>query len=180
MELVKRASDMGVSWITVHGRTLHDTPNSEINYEAIKMIKDTLSIPVFGNGHCYNLDDVQIWKEKTGVDGIMAGRGLLENPALFKGFEVTPRECITDFYNLYKQYNGLNSMHFHHHLIKMMSRQLKKSEKAEFNILKSEADVVNYLIDNGWIIGTETSPTSNLGATKPPHSTQEVKDIELE
>lgn len=154
MELVKRAQEVGASWITVHGRTMQDTPNSEINFEAVKMIKDTLNIPVFGNGLCYSIEDVNEWKEKTGVDGIMAGRGLLDNPALFKGFATTPKECVSDFYNIYSNYEGLGHLHFHHHLVKMLSHTHTKAEKAQFNNLKGESEVVAFLKNAGYIDGS--------------------------
>jgi tRNA-dihydrouridine synthase len=50
--------------------------------------------------------------------GVMAARGLLENPALFAGHEVTPWKCVEKFVN-YALSFGLNYHIFQHHLSEM-------------------------------------------------------------
>jgi tRNA-dihydrouridine synthase 4 len=53
---------------------------------------------------------------KTKCDGVMAARGLLDNPAMFAGYESTPLECVEKYiYNAV----GYGSTHFimHHHLM---------------------------------------------------------------
>lgn len=56
VELCRRAEAMGASWITVHGRTpLQRT--EPVNSEAIRLIADSVSLPVVANGDVTTLDD---------------------------------------------------------------------------------------------------------------------------
>ena len=74
----------------MHGRTKSQRSHP-VNFEAIKNIKQSVQVPVVANGDIKTLDDVKSVKEATNIDGVMAARGLLENPAFFAGHELTPR-----------------------------------------------------------------------------------------
>lgn len=71
IELVKRAESVGVAWITVHGRTVKQRSNHPVNYEAIKLVKENLSIPVMANGDIFSLKDALDVREKTKVNGFL-------------------------------------------------------------------------------------------------------------
>jgi tRNA-dihydrouridine synthase 4 len=43
-----------------------------VNYEAVKMVKEHMTVPVFGNGNCFTLADAKEWQSRTGVDGSFA------------------------------------------------------------------------------------------------------------
>ncbi|XP_016402170.1 tRNA-dihydrouridine(20a/20b) synthase [NAD(P)+]-like, partial [Sinocyclocheilus rhinocerous] len=103
-----------VSWITVHGRTA-DERHQPVHYDAIKTIKDSLSIPVIANGDIKSMQDVEAVYELTGVDGVMAARGLLANPAMFAGYEETPLQCVWDWVDIAVEH-GTPFTCFHHHL----------------------------------------------------------------
>lgn len=68
VDLCQKAESAGVSWITVHGRT-SDERHQPVHYDAIKTIKDSLSIPVIANGDIKTLRDVESIQNLTGVDG---------------------------------------------------------------------------------------------------------------
>lgn len=85
-----------MSWIAVHGRT-KDQRAEPVNKEAIKTIKESLSIPVIANGDIKSLQDVEEIQTVTKVDGVMAARGILQNPAMYCGFENTPLQCVQDW-----------------------------------------------------------------------------------
>ncbi|XP_054474118.1 uncharacterized protein LOC129106796 isoform X2 [Anoplopoma fimbria] len=68
VDLCQKAESAGVSWITVHGRTAEER-HQPVNYDAIKTIKDSVSIPVIANGDIKHLRDVESTYQLTGVDG---------------------------------------------------------------------------------------------------------------
>lgn len=68
MDLCQKAEAAGVSWITVHGRTA-DERHQPVHYDVIKLIKQSLRIPVIANGDIKNPEDVEAVCELTGVDG---------------------------------------------------------------------------------------------------------------
>ena len=51
----------------------------------LKLIRDSLQIPVIANGDCFSLEDYARISTQTACHGVMAARGILENPALFAG-----------------------------------------------------------------------------------------------
>ncbi|MBR3002828.1 MAG: tRNA dihydrouridine synthase DusB [Clostridia bacterium] len=84
VELAKIAEKNGVSAITVHGRTRTEFFSGDIDYDIIKKVKETVKIPVIGNGNIVDEESALKMFEKTGVDGIMIGRGSLGNPWIFR------------------------------------------------------------------------------------------------
>ena len=80
----------------------------------------------------------------AGCDGVMVARGILNNPALFKGYDKTPIACINDWLKIC----SLLDTHFtcfHNHLIYMLSAIHSKAEKRVFNCLKTKSSVLDYL-----------------------------------
>lgn len=69
VELCRKAEAAGVSWVTVHGRTAEER-HQPVHYDAIKIIKENMSIPVVANGDIKNLKDVATTHQATGVDGM--------------------------------------------------------------------------------------------------------------
>ena len=97
IQWVRIVENAGVDYITVHGRTRSQRSNTPPDYDAIRTIKKHATVPVVANGDTYTLADVKKIAELTGVDGVMAARGILENPALFKRYDVTPSGCVRKF-----------------------------------------------------------------------------------
>ncbi|KPP74812.1 tRNA-dihydrouridine(20a/20b) synthase-like [Scleropages formosus] len=143
VDLCQKVQAAGVSWVTVHGRTV-DERHQPVHYDAIRTIKDSLSIPVIANGDVKNLRDVESTYLRTGVDGVMAARGLLANPAMFAGYEETPLECVWDWVDIALEH-GTPFTCFHHHLIYMLERVSSQPERRVFNALSSTSAVIEYL-----------------------------------
>ncbi|KAI9298542.1 FMN-linked oxidoreductase [Neoconidiobolus thromboides FSU 785] len=144
IEMVKRAESVGVAWITVHGRTVKQSSSEEVNYEAIKMVKEHATVPVFGNGNIFSLADADKMVENTKVDGVMSARGILNNPALFTNAPYTPMECVEKYVHKALE-QGTNTFIFHHHLMYMLESTMSKAEKKSFNVLSSIPAILDHL-----------------------------------
>ncbi len=83
VEIAKIAEEVGISAITVHGRTRSEFYSGKADWEIIRKVKEEVSIPVVGNGDIVDEDTAYKMFEKTGVDGIMIGRGACGNPWIF-------------------------------------------------------------------------------------------------
>ncbi|KAF7694115.1 tRNA-dihydrouridine(20a/20b) synthase [NAD(P)+]-like [Silurus meridionalis] len=143
VDLCQKAEAAGVSWITVHGRTA-DERHQPVHYDAIRIIKESLHIPVIANGDIKNPKDVESVYELTGVDGVMSARGLLANPALFAGYEHTPLQCLWDWVKITLE-QGTPFSCFHHHLIYMLEHITSQAERKVFNGLSSTSAIIDYL-----------------------------------
>lgn len=84
IEFAKMAEKCGVSAIIIHGRTRTDMYSGHVDYDIIKKVKESVSIPVIGNGDIVDEESALEMFEKTGVDGIMIGRGAFGNPWIFE------------------------------------------------------------------------------------------------
>ncbi|MBO5035009.1 MAG: tRNA dihydrouridine synthase DusB [Oscillospiraceae bacterium] len=84
LELGKRLQDAGVSAVTLHARTRTQMYSGRADWDAIKALKASLSIPVFANGDVFSPKDAVDIQTRTGADGIMIGRGVFGNPWLFQ------------------------------------------------------------------------------------------------
>ena len=73
----------GASAICVHGRTRSQGYSGHVNYDIIRDVKKSISIPVIGNGDIVDVDSAKKMFD-TGVDAIMIGRGCLGNPWLIR------------------------------------------------------------------------------------------------
>jgi len=83
LDIAKCVEDSGADFITVHGRTRAGKFRSDVDYEAIKEIKDQLHIPVIANGDIDSFEKAQWVKNYTGCDGLMIGRGAIGAPWIF-------------------------------------------------------------------------------------------------
>lgn len=84
VEVAKIAEKVGISAITIHGRTRSEFYSGTADLEIIKQVKQAVDIPVIGNGDVVDEESALRMFEETGVDGIMIGRGSLGNPWIFK------------------------------------------------------------------------------------------------
>ena len=84
VEVAKILERAGVSAITVHGRTREEYYSGEADWEIIKKVKETVKIPVIGNGDVKSKEDALRMFEETNADGIMVGRAAIGNPWIFE------------------------------------------------------------------------------------------------
>ncbi|PXA77209.1 tRNA dihydrouridine synthase DusB [Auritidibacter sp. NML100628] len=84
LEAARRAVDLGVSAIALHGRTMRQHYSGQANWDSIAELKATVSeVPVLGNGDIWSAEDAIAMVEYTGVDGVVVGRGCQGRPWLF-------------------------------------------------------------------------------------------------
>jgi tRNA-dihydrouridine synthase 4 len=97
IDFIKTVEEAGVDFITIHGR-IRSTPSSKpVDLDAIKLLAEHTTVPTISNGDVYNLSHANSHVQKTGVDGVMSARGILQNPALFAGYETCPWEAVEIF-----------------------------------------------------------------------------------
>ncbi len=91
VKVAKTIEAAGASAVAVHGRTRMQYYSGVANWEAIKEVKENVSIPVIGNGDIFCGEDAMRMLEKTGCDMVMIARGMLGNPWIFRECEALYR-----------------------------------------------------------------------------------------
>ena len=87
VQVAKIAEEVGISAITIHGRTRSEFYTGKADWDIIKEVKDSVKIPVIGYGDIVDEETAYQMFEKTGVDGIMIGRGSFGNPWIFRNIK---------------------------------------------------------------------------------------------
>ena len=79
--------------------------------------------------------------------GVMAARGILDNPAMYAGYTATPLQCVQDWVDI-AMATGVTCTQFHHHLIRMLDKITDRTQKRVFNTLTSIPAVLEYLSEH--------------------------------
>ena len=84
VEFARMAEAAGAAAITIHGRTRAQQYSGKADWDAIRGVKQAVSIPVFANGDVAEPADAVRILEYTGADAVMIGRGALGDPWIFE------------------------------------------------------------------------------------------------
>ena len=84
VEFAKAMEQAGVAAVAIHGRTRTQMYSGTANWDYIRAVKETVSIPVIANGDVFEPKDAVRILKYTGADMAMIGRGCFGNPWLFQ------------------------------------------------------------------------------------------------
>jgi nifR3 family TIM-barrel protein len=83
VDFARRLEDAGADALTYHPRVAPDRRNRPPRWDYIAMVKEAVSIPVFGNGDVFDAHDCLKMLQSTGCDGVALGRIAIAKPWLF-------------------------------------------------------------------------------------------------
>lgn len=83
-ELVRMLECEGVDMVAVHARLHGEKFCRPPRWEWVRVVKEAVTIPVIANGGIFSVEDARKCLEVSGADGLMIGRGGMENPFLFR------------------------------------------------------------------------------------------------
>ncbi|MDF2883147.1 MAG: dus1 [Clostridiaceae bacterium] len=84
LEFSKIMEEAGADAITIHGRTREQMYSGKADWDIIREIKESVKIPVIGNGDVFSAEAAIEMLNYTNCDGIMVARGAMGNPWIFR------------------------------------------------------------------------------------------------
>ncbi len=84
LEIAPELEKLGLAAITLHARTRAQKYTGQARWEWIRRLKETVHIPVIGNGDVVTPADAKRMFEETGCDAVMIGRGATSYPWIFR------------------------------------------------------------------------------------------------
>lgn len=79
-DLAKRFQDVGAQMITLHARFAKQGFEGQADWALIAQLRESLTVPLIGNGDVKTPDDALRMMRETGCDGVMVGRAAISNP----------------------------------------------------------------------------------------------------
>ncbi|NYE23729.1 tRNA dihydrouridine synthase DusB [Pigmentiphaga litoralis] len=131
LRVARRAQDIGIAALALHGRTREDLYTGTAEYETIAMVKAELTIPIIANGDICTPEDARHVLDVTGADAVMIGRAAQGRPWLFREIDTylrtgshhappTPTEIrdlllehLDDHYRFYGEFTGVRTARKH-------------------------------------------------------------------
>jgi tRNA-dihydrouridine synthase B len=130
-EIARMAQDLGISMITIHGRTRADKYQGDAEYDTIALVKQQLDIPVVANGDIDSPEKAKAVIDYTKADAVMIGRAAQGRPWIFRQIahyletgELIPdpseseiagwlRDHLMDHYQFYGELTGVRTARKH-------------------------------------------------------------------
>ncbi|WP_234902492.1 tRNA dihydrouridine synthase DusB [Agrobacterium larrymoorei] len=156
-EIAARAEAVGVQLITIHGRTRMQFYEGRADWDAIKAIRDVISIPLIANGDVETDVDAAEILRRSGADAVMVGRGAQGQPwlpAVLAGNAPPAHDDISDIavehYEMMLEFYGVEAglRHARKHLGWYLDRfapEMPGDEKAQIMTLKNTSQVIAML-----------------------------------
>ncbi|HMQ35358.1 MAG TPA: tRNA dihydrouridine synthase DusB [Chloroflexaceae bacterium] len=83
LDTAKLAEDCGVAALALHPRTREQAYKGSADWSRVAAVKAAVGIPVIGSGDVKEAHDAFVRLRDSGADGVMIGRGAMENPWIF-------------------------------------------------------------------------------------------------
>jgi len=160
VKVAKLVEEAGAAAIAIHGRTQKQGYSGKADWEIIKKVKESVNIPIIGNGDVFTPEDFKEKLEFSKVDFIMIARGAVGNPFIFKQ--------INDYlrYGSYEKDNRL--LHFNEYL------ELALKYNIDFSDIKRHAISFTKTIEGGALIREKICLSKNLVDLK------EIMDVKFQ
>ena len=84
IKIGQMAENLGCAAVTLHARYAEQMYSGKADWCQIKNLKESVEIPVIGNGDIWCPTDAKRMLDETGCDGIMIGRAAMGNPDIFR------------------------------------------------------------------------------------------------
>lgn len=84
IEVAKIAEENGAAAVTIHARTREQFYSGKADWDMIRRVKESVSIPVIGSGDAFTPEACKSMFDQTGCDAVMIARGARGNPWIFE------------------------------------------------------------------------------------------------
>lgn len=147
VDIAKAVEACGVDYMAVHGRTRAGKYKAPVDYDAIKAMKEAVSIPVIANGDIKDYNKAKEVLEYTKADGVMIGRGAIGKPWVFYQLkhgvedisEEKKKEIILEHYDAVLEFHGVHGS--------VMFRKLLHSYSKGYQGAHEFRDLINRISD---------------------------------
>jgi len=147
VEIAKAVEACGVDYMAVHGRTRAGKYKAPVDYDAIKKMKESVSIPVIANGDIKDYEKAKEVLSYTNADGVMIGRAAIGKPWIFYQLkhgienitEEKKKEIILEHFDEVLKFHGEHGAIMFRKLLHSYSKGYKGA--AEFR------DIINRITD---------------------------------
>ena len=155
VDRAKMLEDLGIKFLTVHGRTVKQMYKGQANYEEIKKVVKAVNIPVIANGDITDYQKAKYVLDYTGAKGVAIGRGAIGKPWIFLEMKqngvITPeqkKEVLLEHFNqMINWYGDYGVILFRKHLHQYSKGIPKASEFRSKINEETNPEVVRNLIE---------------------------------
>ncbi|BFZ53440.1 tRNA dihydrouridine synthase [Savitreella phatthalungensis] len=139
----------GIDYLVCHGRTPTTRSSHPCDFSAIKRVRQEVKCPVVANGDVTSVAVAQWIRDETNVEGVMAARALMANPAMFGGYARCPWSAIERLV-FYGVSGGLHPILLQHHLGDMLdnAEAWTRKERGRFFDRKTLPAMLDWLDDH--------------------------------